>query len=197
MPQTISQNLTIPANVVTGGTIQASDVSTLYNSLNAFSIPDAIASLLQTSFSTNSPQVATGPATSTSSVIDNTITVPASKVLIHAGSFTWATTGALGSLAFRANGSTQTGSTSGYLVTPSVSTSASGNGMFLLVHTPHDATYLNPVIAFIAMSTGNTFTVASTSSLPNAAWTSIGLGLGTNSSTGTMTLGYQRVWREA
>lgn len=196
-PQIISQNLTIPPNDVAGGVIQATDVSALYNAMNAFSVPDAIASLLQSSFSTNSAQVATGPATSTGSVIDNPVTIPASKAVIHAGSFTWATTGPLGSLAFRANASTGTGSTSGYLVTPSLSTSVTGNGMYFLFHAPHDATFANPVISVIGMSTGNTFTTASTSALPNSAWSSIGVGLGTNSSTGTFTLGYQRVWREA
>ena len=130
MAQTFSQSLTLPANVVAGGTIQASDVSTLYTALNALSIPDSIASLLQSAYSTDAGQTVTGPATSTSSVLDLTVSVPANRVLIHVGSFTWATTGALGSLAFRANASTQTGSTSGYLVTPSVSTSTSGNGVF-------------------------------------------------------------------
>jgi hypothetical protein len=197
MSQTISQNLPIPPNVVAGGSIQATDVSTIYSSLNSFTIPDVIASLLQSAYSTNSPQTAIGPATTTGSVIDVPINVAQNKILLHAGSFTWQTPAGLGSLAFRANASTGSGSTSGYLVTPVVSASTSGNGMFLLVHTPHDATYQNAAVAFIAMSTGNTFTVASTSALPNAAWTSIGVGLGTNSSTGTMTLGFQRVWRES
>jgi hypothetical protein len=196
MTQTISQGLTIPSNVVTGGTIQASDVTTLYNSLNAFNIPDSVASLFQSAYSTDSSQSATGPATSTGSVIDVAITVPANKAMITVGSFTWATTGALGSLAFRQNASTQTGSTSGYMVTANVSTSTSGNGMFFQVHSPHDATFTNPVIGWVSMSTGNTFTVASTSALTNSAWTSWGIGMGTNSSTGSLTLGYARVWRQ-
>ena len=38
----ISQNLTLPGNVQTGGTIEASDVATLYQTMNAFTIPNSV-----------------------------------------------------------------------------------------------------------------------------------------------------------
>lgn len=205
MAQTISQSLTVPSNVTAGGTIQAADVTTLYNTFNSFSIPDTIAALLQSAYSTDSAQNFNGPATSTGSVLDVPITVPAARVLISIGSFQWgaatshASTGAigLGGLAFRANASTSVGSTGGYIVTPSLSTSTSGNGLFVVISAPHDASYARPAISLVAMSTGNTFITASTADMPAVAWTNWGVGLGTGTSTANqIDIGYIRVWRQ-
>ena len=48
----ITQNLVIPANVVKDGTIQAEDVLTLYNTFNAFTIPDLAFSLVDDTLTT-------------------------------------------------------------------------------------------------------------------------------------------------
>lgn len=41
MPQ-ISQGLTVPPNIQSGGTVQAADVGTLYTALNAFNLPGTV-----------------------------------------------------------------------------------------------------------------------------------------------------------
>ena len=195
MPTIISQSLTIPANVTLGGVVQAGDVSTLYNTFNAFSLPDSVVSLLSALYSTDSAQVLNGPATSTSTgvaFLDNAISSAPAKTVIHFGSYSWQSTGVTGgfTLSFRKNGSA-------YATTPAIATSTAGSGMYFMVTGPHDATIVRPVIGFNMASTGTTVqTYTANADLTNVNWTSIGVSLGVATSTATVfSLGHQRVWQ--
>src|SRR5258708_36302778 len=195
MPTIITQSLTTPANVTAGGTIQAGDVSTLYNTFNAFSLPDSVVSLLSSLYSTDSAQVLNGPATSTSTGVafaDNSISAGAAKTVLHLGSYSFQSTGiATGfTLSFRKNGTA-------YATTPGISTSTSGSGMYFVMTGPHDATVVRPVLGWVTAATSTTIQqFAGNADLTNVNWTSIGVSLGVTTSTATaFSLGHQRVWQ--
>jgi hypothetical protein len=195
MPTTISQNLTIPANVVTGGTVQATDVTTLYNTLNAFSVPDSVVTLLTSLYSTDSAHVLNGPATSTSTsgnYVDNTISSAASKTILHFGTYSWQSTAVTGgfTLTFRKNGAA-------YATTPGISASTAGSGMYFVLTGPHDSTIVRPVMGWTAVGTSTTILqFAGNADLTNVNWTSIGVQLGVATSTATaFSLGHVRVWQ--
>lgn len=194
MPTIISQSLSLPANVTVGGVVQPSDVSTLYNTLNAFSLPDSVVTLLTPLYSTDSAQTLTGPATSTSTgfnFVDNSISSAAAKTIIHIGTYSWASTGqAAFTLTFRKNGTT-------YATTPGIATSTSGSGMYFIVTGAHDTAVLRPVIGFNMASTGTTVaSFTGNADLANVNWTSLGVQVGVATSTAfVFTLGHQRIWQ--
>jgi len=101
----ISQNLTLPANVVTGGTIQASDVSTLYQALNAFNLPGTVGVWQQTVVDNNRYQ-STGTGT-----IDWAFTNPANKSILFMTPFSWTGSTGASTFTFRINGASATSST--------------------------------------------------------------------------------------
>lgn len=203
MPQTINAGLTLPANVVTDGTIQASDVSLLYNTLNALSVPDSIAALFQagitTSTGTSTPLstgsvVLTGGTSTTAVTQDLGLTaVPAAKALFFLGSYSWATTGLALQLQFRLN-------STGFALPNAITTSTSGSGLWFIILGPHDGTAAFPTIGWLTGSTGVVTTFTANVALPNAASTSIGIaalfGTSTNGSTSsTLTWNFADVWR--
>lgn len=101
----ISQGLTLPANVVTGGTVQAPDVSTLYQALNAFNIPGTIG-VWQQALVDNNRYQSTGTGT-----IDWNFTNPANKSLMFAIPFQWTGSTGVSTFTFRINGASATTST--------------------------------------------------------------------------------------
>mgnify|MGYP001618019130 CR=1 FL=1 len=193
---TFSQSLTVPSNVVAGGTIQAGDVTTLYNSLNALTIPDTIASLLVSAYSTDSAITVNGPSTASgaSAVSSSTAAFATSKAFIHLGTFSWASTGKAFSLQFRKNGSTTP-----HVATPTFSTSTAGSGMWVAFYGPHTSTqpYVAGWISGGATSTG-LIEFGSTGGFDtNAAWTSLATVLiGATSTAHTMTINAERIWRQ-
>ncbi len=197
MPQIISQGLTLPANVVTGGTIQATDVSTLYATLNALSIPDNVASLVQSVYSTVAGTTVFG-GTSTAAVnIDVALSpsVPNTKTLFAIGSYYWSSTGVAISLQYRVNGTV--------IASPqAITTQISGSGMFFVIVGPHDVNTPGAVVGWQTGSTGNTitFTASTPLNLTASASTSFGIGalIGTssNGSTGSaVALQFVDIWR--
>ena len=101
----ISQGLTLPGNVVTGGTIQASDVATLYQSLNAFNLPGTVG-VWQQGLVDNNRYQSTGTGT-----IDWTFTTPANKSLMFLIPLAWTGSTGVSTFTLRINGASATTST--------------------------------------------------------------------------------------
>lgn len=102
---TISQGLTLPSNVQTGGTIQASDVATLYQAMNAFVIPGTIGTWQQGLVDNNRYQ-STGTGT-----IAWGFTTPAAKSIFFWLPFTWSGSTGVSTFTLTLNGLAATSST--------------------------------------------------------------------------------------
>ena len=101
----ISQGLTLPGNVQTGGTIQASDVSTLYQALNALNIPGTIG-VWQQGLVDNNRYQSTGTGT-----IDWSFASAANKSVMFLIPFSWSGSTGISTFTFRLNGASVTTST--------------------------------------------------------------------------------------
>jgi hypothetical protein len=101
----VSQGLTLPSNVVTGGTIQASDVATLYQTMNAFNLPGTIG-VWQQALVDNNRYQSTGTGT-----IDWSFSTPANKSIMFLLPMSWTGSTGVSTFTLRINGAAATTST--------------------------------------------------------------------------------------
>jgi hypothetical protein len=181
----ISQGLTLPANVVTGGTIQAVDVSTLYQALNAFSIPGTVG-VFQQALVDNNRYQSTGTGT-----IDWNFTNPANKSIFFWVPFQW--TGSTGAVTFtlRINGTSATTSTG---LSYANATSGEAVAIGFLAPRSTDVTRGGMVLG---MGTTVTTLLASNISTPQSTADTTSVGFLTSTGTGaTFVFNGVRFWTE-
>ena len=169
MSVTISQSLTIPANVATGGTIQASDITTLYNAMNAFVIPNTALGFLLNLSDNALYSVATG-ATKDWSL---TSTIAQTQSTLFMTSMSW-TGGANPTFQLRLNATAITG------CTITMSGGAAGSGLIFGYIGGHDTTDVPRGVVLLGVDTGSTTlrTAVATADLADASWTQLGYAVG-------------------
>src|SRR5437899_1840731 len=126
----ISQGITIPAGLSDGSVASASQITPLYNALNAFIIPD--------SFGVFQSATATGQSDSLFTVAtganqDFTVNIPKAKTILFAASFSWTGAAAAPTFIFRVNGAAVTAAAS-------LTNTATGNGLIRVWVGGHDTT---------------------------------------------------------
>lgn len=185
----VSQNLTLPANVQTGGTIQASDVATLYSAMNALNIPGTIGVFQQGFVDDNSYAVA-GAASQ-----DWSFTTVYNKAVWAMVPFSW--TGATQAviLAPRQNGASAVGTST---TTITFSNASSGEGMIVGFIGPRSTSNTAPAF-WLGMDNRTLGTLrnaaASTGGFSTSDMTSLGFSV---TSTGVLTVTFKgvRFWQE-
>lgn len=182
----ISQGLTLPGNVQTGGTIQASDVATLYQSLNAFNIPGTIG-IWQQGLVDNNRYQSTGTGT-----IDWTFTTVANKSIMFFIPFTWSGSTGINCFQLRVNGASVTTSTG-----LTFANASSGDGMILGFIGPR-STDVNRGGFCVGMDSVNTTFKAGNISvtMTTADTTSIGFLSGSTAAGATFVYNGVRFWVE-
>lgn len=181
----ISQGMTLPGNVATAETIQATDVSALYAKMNAFTIPDTIGVWQQGIVDTTLYTVATGVNQ------DWTVTVAKEKAIQLMVSFAWSGAAAAPTLTFRLNAAAVTAA-----VTFAGAT-ATGNGLLRAWIGGHDTTDVpRPAIWEVIESNATTAqqVIMPNANLPNVDTTSIGVAIG--GAGNTFKFKYLKIWKE-
>jgi hypothetical protein len=157
----VSQGLTLPSNVQTGGTIQASDVATLYQTLNALDIPGTLG-VLQQGFVDNNAYTSTG----SNGTVDFPFATASNKAIIFLAPFSW--TGGTGGNVLLGPRVSGVNASTNSIVVGNVS---SGNGLivglvaaistdvdrsgFILCASDRSATTLNSVAFTVTQSTSD------------------------------------------
>lgn len=184
----VSQNLTLPGNVQTGGTIQASDVSTLYSALNALNIPGSIG-VLQQGFVDDNSYAVTGGNTQ-----DWTFTTVYNRAVLMLVPFSWTGSTAVVGIAPRQSGAAATTSTAGMLF----SNASSGEGLLFGLVGPRSTSNTAPAF-WLGMDNRTPGTLrnihASTGGFSTSDMTSLGFQV---TSTGVLTVTFKgvRFWQE-
>lgn len=162
----ISQGISTPAGLAEGSVASASQITPLYNALNAFVIPDTIGAFQVALADTTLHSVATG------SSFDWSFTVSKEKAIFFIIPFSWSG-GASPTFAFRVNGAASASTITAAAV-------AAGNGIFVGFMGGHDATdVLRPLLLFQIDSNAVTLRAAQPNTdLPNTDTTSIGFTIG-------------------
>lgn len=163
---TISQGLSIPAGLVEGSIASASQITPLYNALNAFVIPDSIGAFQVALADTALHSVPTG------SNFDWSLTVSKEKAIFFIIPYSWSG-GASPTFTLRVNGASSASTITGAAV-------AAGNGIFVGFMGGHDGTdVLRPLLLFQIDSNAVTLRTAQPNTdLPNTDTTSIGFAVG-------------------
>ncbi len=184
----ISQNLSLPGNVVTGGTIQASDVATLYAAMNAFTIPSNLGVWTQ-GFVDNNVYTATGGG----GAVDFSFASAANKAIFFMVPFSYTAATASPGLILRVNGadaSTQT---------MSFANVSSANGLVVGFIGPH-STDVDRAAFMLGMddrtAAATLRTAAATVTLTTADRTSVGFTASTGSPASTFKFKSVRFWLE-
>lgn len=184
----VSQNLTLPANVQTGGTIQASDVSTLYSALNALNIPGTIG-VLQQGFVDDNSYAITASASQ-----DWSFTTLYNKAVLGMVPFSWTGATQAPVITPRQSGAAATTSTASLAFT----NASSGEGMIFGLVGPRSTANTAPAF-WLAMDNRTPGTLrtlhASTGGFSTSDMTSLGFTL---ASTGALTVTFKsvRFWQE-
>lgn len=184
----VSQNLTLPGNVQTGGTVQASDVSTLYSALNALNIPGTIG-VLQQGFVDDNSYAVTGTNSQ-----DWTFTTVYNKAVLCMVPFSWTGATQAPVISPRQSGATVTTSTASLAFT----NASSGEGMIFGLVGPRSTSQTAPGF-WLAMDNRTPGTLrnlcASTGGFSTSDMTSLGF---TVQSTGALTVTFKgvRFWQE-
>ena len=184
----ISANLTLPGNVLTGGTVQAADVSTLYSALNALNIPGTIG-VFQQGFVDDNAYALTNATNQ-----DWTFTTVYNRAIFAMLPFSWTGATAAPVLSPRASAAFATTSTASLAFT----NVSSGEGMILGLISPRSTSNTAPAF-WLAMDNRTPGTLrslaASTGGFSTSDMTSVGFGL---RSTGALTVTFQgvRMWQE-
>lgn len=182
----ISANLTLPGSVQTGGTVQASDVSTLYSVLNALNIPGTIGVFQQGFVDDNAYTV------NVSGSQDWTFTTVYNKAIFAMVPFSWTGSTAVLAITPRASGAA---ASTGFMSFTNVS---SGEGMIVGLIGPRSTQNTAPGF-FLGMDNRTPGTLrnlaASTGGFSTSDLTSLGF---QTSSTGGFTLTFRgvRYWQE-
>lgn len=183
----ISQNLTLPGNVVTGGTIQASDVATLYSAMNALTIPDNLGVWTQ-GFADNNVYTCTGGGGS----VDFTFASASNKAIVFMAPLSWAGATAGPGLLLRMNGSD--------VSTQAIAFGNFSSGNALMVgFIGAQSTNVDRAAFIIGMddrSPGTMRNASATVTLTTSDRSSIGFSGSTSSSAATFTLKSVRFWLE-
>jgi len=184
----ISQNLSLPGNVVTGGTIQAADVATLYAAMNAFTIPNNLGVWTQ-GFVDNNAYTATGGGGS----VDFSFASASNKAIIFMVPFNYTAATASPGLILRMNGSDA--STQAL----SFSNVSSANGLVVGFIGPQ-STDIERAAFMIGMDDRNNSATlragAATVTLTTADRTSVGFTASTGSPASTFRFKSVRFWLE-
>lgn len=161
---TITQNLTIPAGLANGQLADANQIIPLYNSLNAFVIPDSTA-VLQSSFVDDTLYALADGGTVT---VDWSFALSPLKTIWVILPFSWAAGVAQPSITFRMNEID---------VTAAVDTSnvAAGAGMAQLLIGAHDADVPRPLMGRVTDDGGADNPVVASTDLPATDTTSVGV----------------------
>jgi hypothetical protein len=182
----ISQNLTLPGNVQTGGTIQASDVATLYQAMNAFNIPGTIG-VWQQGLVDNNRYQSTGTGT-----IDWTFTTPANKAIFFMVPFTWSGSTGINVFQLRINGASATTSTG-----MAFANASSGDGFILGFIGPRSTDTARSGFCVGMDSVNTTFKPSNISvSMTTADTTSVGFLSGSTAAGATFVYNGVRFWTE-
>lgn len=183
----VSQGLTLPSNVQTGGTIQASDIATLYQTLNALNIPGTIG-VWQQGFVDDNLYTSTGSSGS----IDFPFAVASNKAIFFLAPFSWA--GGTGNNVLI---SPRVSGTNASTAAISVGNVSSGNGLAVGFVAPvsTDIDRSGFVLAMSDRSAGTLSAVAFSVTQSTADRTSIGF---ISTSTGAYTISWKgvRFWAE-
>lgn len=182
----ISQGLTLPGNVQTGGTIQASDVATLYSAMNAFNIPGTIG-VFQQALVDNNRYQSTGTGT-----IDWSFATAANKSLFFFIPFTWSGSTGINNFQLRINGAAATTSTG-----LTFSNASSGDGFMVGFIGPR-STDVNRGGFVIGMDSINTTFKASniSVSMTTSDISSVGFLSGSTAAGATFVYNGVRFWNE-
>jgi hypothetical protein len=169
---------------MTGGTIQAADITTLYNTLNAFVIPDTIGVMQQGLVNDTLYTVATGNSQ------DWSVTVTKNKAIFWMFSFSWSGASAAPTFTVRLNASAIT---SAITFAGSVAT---GNGIFTGWIGGHDTDVPRPAVFKVVESNAPAaqLVIMPNTDLPNASTSSLGIAIGGTGN--TFKLKYLRIWKE-
>jgi hypothetical protein len=184
----VSQNLTLPGNVATGGTIQASDVSTLYAALNALNIPGTIG-VFQQGFVDDNAYAVTASGSQ-----DWTFTTAFNKAIFSMVPFSWTGSTQAPVITPRQSGATATTSTANLTFT----NASSGEGLIVGMIGPRSTANTAPAF-WLAMDDRTPGTLrnlhASTGGFSTSDMTSLGFTL---QSTGALTVTFKsvRFWQE-
>lgn len=180
----ISQNLTVPPGLAEGSVASASQITPLYNALNAFSIPDSIGTFQQAFVDDTSYSVATGASQ------DWAFSVVKEKALFFMISFSWSGAAAAVTYALRVNGAA---------VTAAVPFTNTGTASGLLVGFigGHDTTNAARSAILLGMDSGTVATLRSqapNADLPNTDTSSLGIAVG--GAGNTTVFKYIKIWKE-
>ena len=174
----ISQGLVIPAGLADGQVAAATQVITLYNTMNAFNIPSTVGGFQQVLVDTATTTILTGASS------DFNLTATKDKTIIAVMSFNWVGSTSA-AVQFRLNAGTITASTV-------VATATTGAGTIFGVIGGHDGTFQYPVLFLVSPNDGSAVKLMSANTtLPNADTTSLGIAVA--GAGATMTVAYKFV----
>ncbi len=177
---TISQNLAVPAGLISGGVISATHITPVYTALNAFNIPSTVGGFQQAFVETTTDTIAAGGSK------DYTIAVTKDKALIIVMSFNWLVTAP--QIQFRLNAGTITAATA-------VGTASSGAGIIFGLIAGHDATFQKPAVFFVMPDDGNGLkSIAANTTLPNVDYSSVGVFA--TVATATLSVAYKAIFNQ-
>lgn len=180
----INQGLVIPAGLADGSTAAAAQITPLYNSLNAFVLPDTVGVFQQAFVSDSLYTVATGATQ------DWTLTASVSKTkaLIALVSFSWSGAAAAPTFTFRMNAAAVTAAIA-------LTNAATGNGLLRVWIGAHDTTDAPRPLHMTIIDDGGTISqTMPNADLPNVNSTSVGLTIG--GAGNTFKFKYIRIWKE-
>lgn len=183
----ISQGLTLPGNVVTGGTIQSADVATLYAAMNAFTIPGTIGVWQQGFVDNNKYSVPSG------SVLDWAFASTPQKAMMFQIPFSWTGSTSAQPINIRYNTTAVTTSTAFQ-----TTNAASGEGM-IMGFMGSRSTDQTKVLMAVLMDNGAPTTwrpVFSTINLSTQDASSLGIAFSTAAASGTAVINGVRIWVE-